>query len=111
MAKKKLTKEEIEKRINNNLLYRRCLNCGHFAEINLNQFYIHHKNSKTTYPEYRNICGVNCSDKRGKCICGCDNPSVKLDRRLLDLIGKKLNNGNNGIPPKPKDLGILPNFI
>ena len=23
----------------------------------------------------------------------------------------KLNNGNDGIPPKPKDLGILPNFI
>ena len=26
-------------------------------------------------------------------------------------IIKKLNNGNDGIPPKPKVLGILPNFI
>ena len=28
-----------------------------------------------------------------------------------DIKFSKLNNGNEGIPPKPKDLGILPNFI
>lgn len=84
------SREELEKEIQDKLIYRKCVNCGHVAEINLNQFYIHHKNSKFILPGYRGICGVTCYDKRGKCICGCDNPVVKLDRKLLDIIGSKL---------------------
>jgi len=83
-------KEEQEKVWQKKIICRRCLNCGHFAEINLNHFYVHHKNSKFTYPTFKSICGVNCIDKRGKCICGCENPYVKLDRKLLNLIGEKL---------------------
>ena len=34
-----------------------------------------------------------------------------LPKDLIIEILTKLNNGNDGIPPKPKVLGILPNFI
>ena len=82
--------EELEKEIERKIIVRKCLTCNHNAEINLNQFHLHHRNSKTTYPSYRGICGVKCYDKRGECICGCDNPMVKLDRRLLKMIGERL---------------------
>ena len=39
-----------------------------------------------------------------------DIKKIALYRRQ-DKHQSKLNNGNDGIPPKPKVLGILPNFI
>lgn len=35
--------------------------------------------------------------------------NLKVDKNSGRFV--KLNNGKNGIPPKPKDLDILPNFI
>jgi len=36
---------------------------------------------------------------------------IANERIQKELSQSKLNDGNDGIPPKPKDLGILPNFI
>ena len=41
---------------------------------------------------------------------GLPKGSLKIKSQEI-TIERKLNDGNDGIPPKPKDLGILPNFI
>jgi len=78
--------EKIERKI----IISKCIICNHHVEINLNQFYLHHKNSCLTYPAHKQICNVKCQDKRGNCICGCDNPAIRLDRKLLKIIGERL---------------------
>jgi DNA (cytosine-5)-methyltransferase 1 len=47
--------------------------------------------------------------KNKKSICEAVHPGYS--EFIFTQYLTKLNNGNNGIPPKPKVLGILPNFI
>jgi len=66
--------------------------------------------------------GICFNDDRDKFIgfCGWADGSNKMPiitafNRWVDYLFEKkqskLNNGNDGIPPKPKDLGILPTII
>jgi DNA modification methylase len=50
----------------------------------------------------RNYIGIELSEEYVK---------IAKERIQKELSQSKLNYGNDGIPPKPKDLGILPNFI
>jgi DNA modification methylase len=57
------------------------------------------------------------------CFCGTGNIllgskelgrrfiGIEIDKNYFDIATTKLNDGNDSIPPKPKVLGILPNFI
>ena len=49
--------------------------------------------------------GIKMKHRKDQIIRNCVNPELGLH------ILNQLNNGNNGIPPKPKDLGILPTII
>jgi site-specific DNA-methyltransferase (adenine-specific) len=54
-----------------------------------------------------------CKQLNREFIC-CDNDQEYVEiatKRLYQNTLFKLNYGNDGIPPKPKDLGILPTII
>ena len=59
---------------------------------------------------------LDCFCGTGNILLGCKNLKreyigIELDKKYFDIALTKLNNGNEGIPPKPKDLGIRPTII
>ena len=86
-----LNKQEIQEKIE-------CLRTGKFLG---RQHRIHMNNGKG-----KPLCNV----KKWQCL----TPSYMVELENVECIFclkrilTKLNNGNDGIPPKPKDLGILP---
>jgi DNA modification methylase len=62
---------------------------------------------------------LDCFMGSGTLALACKNTNrdfigFEIDKKYCDIANErltKLNDGNDGIPPKPKVLGILPNFI
>jgi DNA modification methylase len=78
----------------------------------------HNCGSDVVYTIARDLVLDNCIGS-GTTAIACINTKrnfigMELSEEYCKIANErlsKLNNGNDGIPPKPKVLGILPNFI
>lgn len=48
---------------------------------------------------------------KGKPLCFCPEHQIEMREQMEKKLTKLSEEGRHGIPPKPKVLGILPNFI
>jgi hypothetical protein len=75
-------------------------------EFNWKQEYTYHYPEKGTMKQW-----VDFADGVFELRYGLNKKYLKALKSLVDPHSSKLNDGNDGIPSEPKDLGILPTII